>query len=358
EEQIGNYRYTTRYYKIENSLFGTIGFLSFPQLEAPTKADDEIYGFIVALMNVYIFLLLGAVIISYFISNSVVRPLNYIAEKMQLIDLNKKNELIHWSSKDEIGVLVKQYNRMVRELEISAEKLARTEREGAWREMAKQIAHEIKNPLTPMKLSIQYLQKAIDEKNPRVPELAAKVTHTLIEQIDNLAAIATSFSHFAKMPKGQSEPVELNAMLQGICELFSKEKGIEVVLESKMQPAMVYADRNQLLSVFNNLVKNALQAIPDDRIPDVKIGIEKKHDMIQVVVSDNGVGIPEENYSKVFVPNFTTKSSGTGLGLAIAMQIVEGAGGAIWFESEVDKGTSFFVVLPEYSDNSNINKEG
>jgi len=291
--------------------------------------------------------LIGAIVVSYFISKSVTRPLNFIAEKMQIVNLGKRNELIEWNSRDEIGVLVRQYNRMIRELENSAEQLARTERESAWREMAKQIAHEIKNPLTPMKLSIQYLQKAIDEKNPRVHELAAKVTQTLVEQIDNLSAIATSFSSFAKMPKGENEAVDLNIMLQGICELFGKEENVSVSFTTSVEKPMVFADKNQLLSVFNNLVKNGIQSVPESQGPTIDIAISEQHEMIQVKVIDNGIGISEENYSKVFVPNFTTKSSGTGLGLAIALQIIEGAGGAIWFESVVGQGTSFFVVLPK-----------
>ncbi|MFN8293950.1 MAG: HAMP domain-containing sensor histidine kinase [Chitinophagales bacterium] len=345
-EQIGALSYRCSYYKLQHGT-ALVGFLAFPYFESSLTADDEISSFLIALLNVYVFLLIGAIVVSYFISKSVTRPLNFIAEKMQIVNLSKRNELIEWNSRDEIGVLVRQYNRMIRELENSAEQLARTERESAWREMAKQIAHEIKNPLTPMKLSIQYLQKAIDEKNPRVHELAAKVTQTLVEQIDNLSAIATSFSSFAKMPKGENEAVDLNIMLQGICELFGKEENVSVSFTTSVEKPMVFADKNQLLSVFNNLVKNGIQSVPESQSPTIDIAISEQHEMIQVKVIDNGIGISEENYSKVFVPNFTTKSSGTGLGLAIALQIIEGAGGAIWFESVVGQGTSFFVVLPK-----------
>jgi signal transduction histidine kinase len=345
-ENIVALNYHSSYYQLRKNN-QTLGFISFPYFEQNLNADDEINSFLIALLNVYVFLLIGAAVISYFISKSVTRPLNFIAEKMQIVNLGKRNELIEWNSKDEIGVLVKQYNRMIRELENSAEQLAKTEREGAWREMAKQIAHEIKNPLTPMKLSIQYLQKAIDENNPRVNELAARVTKTLVEQIDNLSAIATSFSSFAKMPKGENEPVELNEMLQGICDLFSKEESVNITFNTHIQQAIVFADRNQLLSVFNNLVKNGIQAVPEERKPEITVSISEKHEMIQIEVRDNGIGIAEENYAKVFAPNFTTKSSGTGLGLAIAMQIIESTGGAIWFESIVDVGTAFFVVLPK-----------
>ncbi|HRN93148.1 MAG TPA: ATP-binding protein [Chitinophagales bacterium] len=346
QEQIGTFNYQSAYYQLTNKTKLT-GFVVFPDYETKLKSSDEIDSFLIALMNVYVFLLLLAILIAYFISNSVTKPLNYIAQKMQMVNLGSPNQPIIWSRDDEIGVLVKQYNRMIRELENSAEQLARTEREGAWREMAKQIAHEIKNPLTPMKLSIQYLQKAINENNPRITELAAKVTQTLVEQIDNLSAIATSFSTFAKMPKGENEPVDLNNMLQGICDLFSKEENVIINYNLQVENSIVFADRNQLLSVFNNLVKNGIQSVPEEREPQINVSIIEKHEMLQVEIADNGIGIAEENYTKVFVPNFTTKSSGTGLGLAIALQIIEGSGGVIWFESEVGKGTTFFVVLPK-----------
>lgn len=346
QEQIGTFSYQSAYYKLRNK-GKLLGFVAFPDYETKLNSSDEIDSFLIALMNVYVFLLLIAILIAYFISNSVTKPLNYIAQKMQMVSLENPNQPIVWSRDDEIGVLVKQYNRMIRELENSAEQLARTEREGAWREMAKQIAHEIKNPLTPMKLSIQYLQKAINENNPRITELAEKVTKTLVEQIDNLSAIATSFSTFAKMPKGQNEAVDLSNMLRGICDLFSKEENVTINFNLQVENPIVFADRNQLLSVFNNLVKNGIQSVPEEKEPQINVSIIEKHEMLQVEITDNGIGISEENYTKVFVPNFTTKSSGTGLGLAIALQIIEGSGGVIWFESEVGKGTTFFVVLPK-----------
>jgi nitrogen fixation/metabolism regulation signal transduction histidine kinase len=346
-ERIGKLDYLATYSPLRNKRGETVAFIGIPYFERTRSIDDEVSTFLVALMNVYVFLLICTAIVAFFISNSVTKPLTYIAEKLQLINLNKKNEPIQWDSNDEIGVLVKQYNKMIRELENSAEQLARTEREGAWREMAKQIAHEIKNPLTPMKLSIQYLQRAIDDNKPNIEALARKVSLTLVEQIDNLTAIATSFSSFAQMPKGVYEEVDLIRMLSGITELFNREYENGVELTVKTDFAKVFADRNQLVSVFNNLVKNGLQSVPDGRIPHVSIIIEEEHAMVKVQVRDNGCGIPEENYNKVFVPNFTTKSSGTGLGLAIAIQIVETAGGAIWFESKVDVGTVFFIILPK-----------
>lgn len=346
-ETIGQLDYIASYAPIRNKAGDAIAYLGMPYFAQADNISNEVSGFLVALMNVYVFLLICAALLAYFISNSITRPLTIISEKLRILNLNKKNEPIQWDSKDEIGVLVGEYNKMITELERSAKILAKSEREGAWREMAKQIAHEIKNPLTPMKLSIQYLQRSIDAGDPNVPQLAKKVTKTLEEQIENLSAIATAFSSFAKMPRPENEVVDLKELLRSITELFNREQdNVKVNFDSDIELPEVFADKNQLISVFNNLVKNAIQSIPDDK-EDGYVGVHIVPDgeLIVVVVEDNGSGIPADNYDKVFVPNFTTKSSGTGLGLAISKQIIEGAGGKIWFESKEDVGTTFYVRL-------------
>ena len=247
-------------------------------------------------------------------------------------------------------MLVAEYNKMIRQLEESAQLLARSERESAWREMAKQIAHEIKNPLTPMKLSIQYLQRALDEDSPNTKELAGRVSKTLIEQIDNLSEIATAFSSFAKMPKAKNEVMDLVEVVNGVVDLFKKEENVTIQMTNYTEKAIIYADKNQLISAFNNLVKNATQAIPEDRDGKIDVIVLEEYGHFKVVVMDNGSGIPEHQQDKVFVPNFTTKNSGTGLGLAITKRVVESARGRIWFESTENKGTTFYVELPMYNE--------
>ncbi|HRG89578.1 MAG TPA: ATP-binding protein, partial [Chitinophagales bacterium] len=323
-------------------------YIGIPYFERSKNVDDEVSSFLVALMNVYVFLLICAAVLAYFISNSITRPLTIISEKLRILNLNKINEPIEWNSRDEIGILVSEYNKMIAELEQSAQKLAKGERESAWREMAKQIAHEIKNPLTPMKLSIQYLQRAIDEGNPNIEQLAKKVARTLEEQIENLSSIATAFSSFAKMPKAQNEIINLNGLLKSITDLFASEENVSVTFTTSAESPLVFADKNQLVSVFNNLVKNAIQSIPEQRKGFVDVHIKDEDGWVTVTVSDNGSGIPSDNYDKVFVPNFTTKSSGTGLGLAITKQIIDGNGGRIWFESAENVGTAFFVRMKQY----------
>lgn len=345
QENIGSLKYLATYAPIRNSRGEAMAYIGIPYFERSKNINDEVSSFLVALMNVYVFLLICAAILAYFISNSITRPLTIISEKLRILNLNKKNEPIEWNSKDEIGVLVNEYNKMIAELEQSAQKLAKGERESAWREMAKQIAHEIKNPLTPMKLSIQYLQRAISEGQPNIEELAKKVAKTLEEQIENLSSIATAFSSFAKMPKAENEIIQLNQLLKSIVDLFNREEGITIQFISESENPMVFADKNQLVSVFNNLVKNAIQSIPENRKGFIDISVKEENGWVITCVKDNGTGIPKEFQESVFVPNFTTKSSGTGLGLAITKQIIDGAGGKIWFTSEANTGTIFYVQL-------------
>ncbi len=210
---------------------------------------------------------------------------------------------------------------MVDELADSAEKLARSERESAWREMAKQIAHEIKNPLTPMKLSVQHLQRSSEEEPVKQKQNLKRITQTLIEQIDHLSAIATEFSNFAKMPRTNNEEVDLKEKIVEISKLFLNSEDIEIQNRfSNRVPAIVLADREQLSRVFINLVKNAIQAIPEDRNGKILISLETTESTAIVKVMDNGRGIPAELGDKLFQPNFTTKSSGMGMGLAIVKE--------------------------------------
>lgn len=347
-ESIGNLDFISVYAPLTNSIGQTIAYLNLPYFSKAQNLKEDISRFLVALVNVYVPLLLFTLIIGLFISNSITNPLTEIGQKLRKIRLGKKNEPIQWKRKDEIGLLVEEYNRMISKLEESAQSLAKSEREGAWREMARQIAHEIKNPLTPMKLSIQYLQRALKDDATDSKELTLRMANTLIEQIDNLSEIATAFSSFAHMPTSNNEVIDLDHYIRAVVDLFKDSEHHSINYHSQIHPAHIYADKSQMISVFNNLIKNATQAIPEDRHGVIEVILSEEYGNYKVVVMDNGKGIPEEIHSKVFVPNFTTKSSGTGLGLAISRQIIEGASGTITFESEVDKGTSFYVTLPKY----------
>jgi nitrogen fixation/metabolism regulation signal transduction histidine kinase len=265
---------------------------------------------------------------------------------MKEVNLGKHNDEIAWKRNDEIGELVQEYNKMVTKLGESADALAKSEREGAWREMARQVAHEIKNPLTPMKLSIQYLQKAIDNNQPNVKELSGNVAHTLVEQIDHLSKIAADFSQFANIGNTNVSRFDLHDVLRSLVSLFQSDRHVQITWQPVQGSLEMNADKTQMNRLFTNLLTNAVEACRNNDECKIIINETRTEESIHITVKDNGEGIPQETQARIFIPNFTTKSSGTGLGLAMCKGIVEQARGKIWFETEQGKGTTFHVELP------------
>lgn len=308
---------------------------------------DELKSFLFQLSTIYAGLFIGASIIAFLLSNYITSSLQKIAVRMKGVNPAAKNEPIEWTSNDEIGALVHEYNRMLFEVETSVVKLAETEREIAWREMAKQVAHEIKNPLTPMKLRVQHLQRSWDPTDVDFTEKLNVFAAAMIEQIDTLSNIATEFSHFAKMPKASEEVVDVYSTLKGCVDLFTTTPGSMISLEPNTPlQALILADKEGLVRVFNNLIKNAFQSIPEEKEGLVECRLSIDGDRVLVDVCDNGSGIPEDMISKIFQPNFTTKTQGTGLGLAMVKNIVNIANGSIAFETKEGKGTCFKLSFP------------
>ena len=349
EEKIGNLKYKSFYVPLIGDNGRLLGFVNLPYFVGNKELKEEISSVIVTIINFYLIFSFLVVSFAVFLSRQMTRPLLMLQSKLSHLKLDYQNEKIDYKVNDEIGGLVSEYNRMVDELANSAEKLARTEREFAWREMAKQIAHEIKNPLTPMKLNIQYLQRAWNDNVPDFDGYLKRVTATLIEQIENLSSIATAFSNFAQMPKLKYEVVNLPEKVENSVMLFQISTNIPIMFENQANSQIfVKADSEQLSGVFNNLIKNAIQSIPDEKSGQIKVLIESlPNNKVRVTISDNGKGIPEEFRKKIFTPNFTTKSSGMGLGLSISRRIVESAGGGIWFDSQVGRGSKFYVELTQ-----------
>ena len=280
------------------------------------------------------------------VTRNTIKPLKIIQDKMQKISLTGKNEKIEWNSKDEIGELITIYNNLIKELEISANKLMRSERETAWREMARQVAHEIKNPLTPMKLNIQFLQMAWDEKNPDIDRKLRDTTNTLLEQIDILSNIATAFSNYAKLPQKNIERFNIKELIVNTINLYDNNPNIDIVLkEENDSDYIIDSDRNNLSIVFGNIIKNAIQAIGKKDDGNITITIKDIKEFYNIEISDNGCGIGEEAKKKIFMPNFTTKSSGMGVGLSIVYDILETLNSDISFESEVGVGTIFRINI-------------
>jgi len=347
KEKIGNLEYLSMYAPFFNADNKVIAYLNLPYFRMQSVLAKEISNLIVAVINFTLLLIVITMSIAVFISRRLTAPLSMLSEGLASVEVGKKSEHLKYSGSDEIAELVRQYNRMVDEIEESTHKLANSEREYAWREMAKQIAHEIKNPLTPMKLNVQQLFKSWNDKVPGFEKKLEKFTKNQIEYIDNLSSIASAFSSFAKMPGTNPMEINLPDQITTTLELFKNSANISFRVKWPQEnKVIVYADKEQLNGVFSNLIKNGIQSIPSGREGIIKVNMDIAGNKVVVTIADNGSGIPDDIQKKLFTPNFTTKSSGMGLGLSIVKKYVEGANGRIWFESEADKGSVFYVELP------------
>ena len=345
-ENIGALSFLSAYAPLTNGSGETVAYLNLPYFAKQSGLQKEILTLLSALVNIYVLLIIIAVAVAIFISRKITEPFDVIGKNIQQVKLGKENKPIEWNSDDEIGRLVKEYNNMIQKLGESAETLAKSERESAWREMAKQVAHEIKNPLTPMKLSVQHLQHSYKEQRPDWDKNIERMTQTMIEQIDTLAHIASEFSNFAKMPKANNEKINIAEIISNVVALFNETENCKIEFNTTETNLFVLADREQLQRVFNNLIKNAIQSVPETREGKIIITLEKPDNTVLIKIQDNGTGISDEMKDKIFTPNFTTKSTGMGLGLAMVKSIIENSGGSIRFETTMDEGTAFFVSLP------------
>ena len=346
QERIGNLSYLSIYVPVVDENGNVYAYLNIPFLNSQAELNQEISSFLATLINLNAFIFLIAGAIAFLITNRITSLFSLIGKKMQEVSLGKVNEEIKWSRDDEIGILIGEYNKMVNKLEASAKALAQSEREGAWREMARQVAHEIKNPLTPMKLSIQYLLKSIDSGALNVKELSKQVATTLVEQIDQLSKIAGDFSQFANIGNIRLEKINVNEVIESLINLYKYDTTIQIEWIKENSEYFIEADKVQINRLLTNLLKNAVEASAERKIKIIRIHQFIKNNTIQLEVSDNGTGIPKKIQHKIFTPNFTTKTSGTGLGLAICKGIVEKAKGNIWFKTEEGEGSTFIVELP------------
>lgn len=346
-EKIGALNYLSAYAPIRSSSNKIVGYLNLPYFANKFEYETRISQFFTTFINVYVFVFVIIGFIAFFIANSITYPLTLIEEQLRETKIGKKMDPIDWKGKDEIGRLIKEYNRMIRELEESTERLAKSERENAWREMAKQVAHEIKNPLTPMKLGLQLLQRSWQDNDPEFNDKFDRFSKTMIQQIESLSLIASEFSNFAQMPQAKLEKVDVKEIVSSVVDLYKNEIDIEITLGyNPTLKSIIMADKDQMIRVFNNLIKNSIQAIPSQRMGKIDVELMNDKENILVIVQDNGIGIDDEMKEKIFRPNFTTKGSGMGMGLAIVNNIIINAEGKIWFNSSLNKGTTFYVSLP------------
>ncbi|MFD1161139.1 sensor histidine kinase [Hwangdonia seohaensis] len=323
-----------------------LAILNIPYLENDDFLTKELNEFLERIGYAYSFVLLMAIGVAFLLSKYITKSLKTISDKINTTRLEKRNEkIVIENTSEEISTLVKSYNSMIDELEESAIQLAKSEREQAWREMAKQVAHEIKNPLTPMRLTVQNFQRKFNPHDENIDKKVDEYSKTLIQQIDTMSSIASAFSNFAKMPAQQNETLNVVKIVKLALDIFNEDY---IHFQADQDEIVAKLDRTQLIRVVTNLVKNGIQSIPEDsENPSVVVKVASENNHINIVVSDNGKGISEENKTKVFEPKFTTKTSGMGLGLAMVKNIVETYNGSITFTSKKNKGTTFTVTFPK-----------
>ncbi len=332
--------------QIKDEKFKPLGILNIPYVEDDGFYEKELRQFLLRLSQVYSFMLIIAFALAYFLASYITKSLKTISDKINETSLNQKNEKIMIEANSrEINSLINAYNQMVDKLEESASKLAQSEREQAWREMAKQVAHEIKNPLTPMRLTVQSFQRKFDLEDPNLKQKLDDYSKTLIQQIDTMTSVASAFSNFASMPAQQNETLNVVEVVEFSLDIFNEDF---IQFKSQKQEIIAVLDRTQLIRIITNLVKNAIQSIPEEQdLKVVLVSVNEKETMVEITVADNGIGIEEINREKIFEPKFTTKNSGMGLGLGIIKNIIENYKGTITFETELKKGTTFTVSLPK-----------
>ncbi len=346
-EHIGSMVHYASYSPLHNNAGELLGYVGVPFFNDVKAMRAQVISSIVPISSSLMFIIILSIVASYIIARGITRPLVELRDVIKRVDLNSDDAKLNYPYDDEVGQVVTAYNRMTDKLSDQAEKLAATERESTWREMARQIAHEIKNPLTPMKLSVQYLLKVWDTRRENFEPMLRKTSQTLIEQMDQLASVASQFSGIAKMKQAEPVRMDLAAKISATATLFSRTDEAEITYNGAQEGIFVKADPDLLTSVFNNLIKNAQQSASDGRRVNITVALTANGDTATVTVADDGDGIRPEVRDKIFRPNFTTKSTGMGLGLAITKTIVDNTGGTITFETAEGRGTTFRVEIPQ-----------
>lgn len=337
--------YRSAYNYIKDSQFKPLGILSMPVAEETSYYDEQVNSFLILFAQIYLFIIILAIFLAFILSSYITKTIQLISERIQKTNINRKNEKIKVENASyEIDTLINSYNQMVDKLEESADKLAQSQRELAWREMAKQVAHEIKNPLTPMKLSVQSFERKFNPEDPKVNEKIKDFCDTMVQQIDTMSAVASAFSNFASMPAQQNTTLNVVKVVQLALDIFNEDF---IHFESSEEEIIAIFDQSQIIRIINNLVKNAIEGIPNyEPFPRILVKVKREEQWVLISVSDNGSGIPEDLKEKIFEPKFTTKTSGMGLGLAMIKNMIESYGGTLRFESVLNKGTTFYVKLP------------
>lgn len=347
-EKVGRMDCYSNYVSVYNNRNECVGYLKLTSIWGYYHVKTQLFNIMVVIVDIYLFVMVFSIVVIWLLNKRTAKPLSLLAQRFAEVSLTGENSAIDYHSKDELGDLVRQYNKMVVQLEESAKKLVQSERDFAWRDMARRIAHEVKNPLTPMKLCVQQCQRKKENNAPDFEAYFNKTCNVLIEQIDTLAEIATSFSSFAKATQSKLERVDILKNLRQSVSLFeNNEDGVLFTLDDNgYESAYVMIDDKHSMQMFSNLFSNAIQAIPEETFGEVNVTFEKQNGFVVISIQDNGSGISEEVQEKMFIPNFTTKTSGMGLGMAIVKSVLDAAGAEITFDTELNVGTTFYIKIP------------
>jgi nitrogen fixation/metabolism regulation signal transduction histidine kinase len=343
QEQVGLLKYFVSYAALKSAQSGKlIGILAIPFFQSAYSLEKVQITIFTNILNIFAAIFIVLLLLSYLVSEWLTFPLRFITQSLSKTSLTEINQPLKWNASDEIGLMAREYNKMLFKLSESKAELEQTQRERAWREMAQQVAHEIKNPLTPMKLTLQQLERSI-QNGSNSTEKTEKALNSLLIQVDTLNDIASSFSSFAKMPEPVVQRLELIGLLRRIVDLHNQ--GNKLHFKPQIKELFVLGDEQLLGRTFSNIILNATQALRSGVPIHVIISIEVDNNACLIKFADNGTGIDKDHESKVFVPHFSTKKSGSGLGLAIAKQAIEQMNGKIWFETQINKGTTFNIEL-------------
>lgn len=336
--------YTSSYLVLKNNNWEPIGIIYIPLYHNESAYMDVLHKYVIYILLVDLVIIAFSIWLSWVTSNNLAKNITKFSDMITRITLFE-NEMrpIKYYKNDELNALARAYNRMILQIQDQKERLRFKASEEAWREMAKQVAHEVKNPLTPMKLTIQNFERKFDPNDPNVTERVKQMSKTMVDQIDVIATVASAFSEFAKLPEKNNEVINLNNEIEDILRVFNDD---QIFIHANKSNIMITMDRVFLSRIITNLVTNAKQAQSDDRNLLVNVDIEQHQRRVIISVQDNGIGIPEEMYEKIFEPNFTSKNSGMGLGLSMVRKMVEDYKGEISVKSEVGKGSTFIITLP------------
>ena len=342
--QMDDIQYRSSYSLIIDDNFNPLWILNLPYYDDDNLNSYELESFLIILGEVYFFLFILSIIISYFVSQYMTQAVSQIALKMKQTRLDKRNSKIKIKARSkEVKSLVESYNNMVEMLDKNVKELSKSNKEQAWRQMAKQVAHEIKNPLTPMKLSVQSFERNFDQKEDKNEEKVQEFTQTIIQQIDTMSSIASAFSNFSEMPVQKGEQTNIVKAIKLALEIFKNEN---ITFKSDFDKIIINIDKPQIVRIMTNLIKNSIQACQNVSSPKISVTLKQKENVVEIRVKDNGQGIPKEIRPNIFEPNFTTKSSGMGLGLGMVKNLVNSYDGKIDFETKIQKGTTFKITFP------------